>query len=128
MFYLADGGQSCDAACAAKGQKCDLLAITHIATEVSICKDTINGLGFSTGGGGRFKDDDSGCTYHPGQAGHHQLMDKSRTASPTCDEVNNDISRRRVCACSNRGTLTNIDFVFAITFYKLDFNTIIYYK
>jgi len=55
-------------------------------------------------GAGMYPDDDSGCTYHPGQTGWAQVMhsgrDRGTAPAPTCAQVNADRSRRRLCACA----------------------------
>ena len=64
----------------------------------------LRSLGYSWGASGTYADDDSGCTYHPGQTGWAQVMHSGRSSgtppAPSCDDVNADTSRRRVCACS----------------------------
>ena len=94
---MADGGQTCSEACENKGERCDLEAIQHVASEVSICKETVESLGKTPGKQGRYKDDNSGCTYHPGQDGWAQVYDNG--TETTCDARNADGSRQRVCSC-----------------------------
>ena len=109
-YFLADGGESCSTACANKDSPvtlaCDLRAITAAAASVATCTDVLSALGMSYTHSGMHSDDDSGCTYHPGQTGWAQVMNSGRdsgaTPAPTCDEVNADSSRRRVCACDER--------------------------
>ena len=74
--------------------------VTAAAESVAICKDIIKSLGKRTQKGGTYEDDRSGCTYHPGQQGWHQVMAKGGQ-SPTCGERNQDQLRRRVCACTS---------------------------
>ena len=111
-YFLADGGESCSTACAARGSSwqshsCNLQAITAAAASIDNCKDVIRSLGMGFGPSGVYSDDDSGCTYHPGQTGWAQVMHSGRdnrpatAAAPTCSEVNGDSSRRRVCACTD---------------------------
>jgi len=101
QYFLADGGKSCSTACANKA--CNLRAITSAASSVARCRDVVSSLGMSFTKSGMYPDDDSGCTFHPGQTGWAQVMNSGRdngaTPAPTCDEVNADSSRRRVCAC-----------------------------
>ena len=63
------------------------------------------------GNAGVYKDDESGCTYHPGQAGWAQVMHPDRdqpgsVPTPQCGEINKDNGRRRVCSCRGRATPT----------------------
>ena len=94
---MADGGKTCTEACKDKGGECNLAAIEYVAGSVSICKETIESLGKTPKRGGRWRDDNSGCTYHPHQSGWYQLMDNGK--GTTCDARNRDRSRQRVCAC-----------------------------
>jgi len=96
-YFLADGGKTCTEACKDRGGKCNLAAIEYVAGSVSICKETIESLGKTPTRGGRYRDDNSGCTYHPGQTGWFQVMDNGK--GTTCDARNRDRSRQRVCAC-----------------------------
>ena len=97
-YFLATGGQSCDDACASSGG-CDLAAITAAAASTSACGSVLDDLGVSYANGpSGYYDDNSGCTTHPGQGGWAQVY-----WNPTCDEVNSDGNRQRVCAC-NCGT------------------------
>ena len=97
-YFLADGGESCSTACANKNSPvtlaCDLRAITAAAASVATCTDVLSALGMSYTQSGMHSDDDSGCTYHPGQTGWAQVMNSGRdsgaTPAPTCDEVNAD--------------------------------------
>merc|ERR1712014_376708 len=91
------GGQSCDDACAGRGQFCSAGALSSAASSVAKCKRIIEGLGFWPQQGGQYPDDNSGCTYHPGQSGWYQVM--RRTGEPQCSTVNADGARQRVCAC-----------------------------
>ena len=81
---------------------CNLDAITSAASSVARCKDVVSALGMSFTKSGMYSSDDSGCTYHP--PGFVQVMnsgrDSGKTPAPTCDVVNADRSRRRVCACT----------------------------
>ena len=70
------------------------------AESVAICKNIIESLGKTPQVGGIYPDDNSGCCYHPGQQGWYQVMMKGGQP-PKCSEVNGDLSRQRVCACSN---------------------------
>ena len=113
QYFLADGGESCTTACAHKdspsgsAQACNLGAITSAASSVARCRDVVSALGMSFTKSGMYSDDDAGCTYHPGQTGWAQVMNSGRdtgaTPAPTCDVVNADRSRRRVCACTPTG-------------------------
>ena len=109
-YFLAEGGKSCTTACSNYGdspslatQTCNLNALTAAASSMDNCKAVLDSLGMSYGSAGVYSDDDSGCTYHPGQTGWAQVMhserDSGTAATPKCDEVNGDSSRRRVCAC-----------------------------
>ncbi len=104
QYFLASGGESCDAACAAQGKECDLTAITDAAQSVDHCKAVLTDLGMAYQSSGMYPDDDSGCTYHPGQTGWAQVMhtgrDQGTAPAPTCGQANSDSSRRRVCACT----------------------------
>ena len=110
QYFLGGGGESCSTACANKDSPvalaCDLAAITFAASSVARCKDVVSSLGMSFTKSGMYRDDDAGCTYHPGQTGWAQVMNSGRdsgaTPAPTCDEVNRDRSRRRVCACTSQ--------------------------
>ena len=70
---------------------------------MATCSAVLSELGMDFTISAMYSDDDSGCTYHPGQTGWAQVMhsglDSGATPAPTCDEVNADPSRRRVCAC-----------------------------
>ena len=85
---------------------CDLGAITSAAASVARCKDVVSALGMSFTKSGMYSGDDAGCTYYPGLTGFVQVMNTGRdsgaTPAPTCDEVNRDRSRRRVCACTSQ--------------------------
>ena len=105
-YFLADGGESCSAACAKVSPvalACDLRAITAAAASVATCNAVLSALDMRYTTSAMYSDDDSGCTYHPGQTGWAQVMhsglDSGATPAPTCDEVNADPGRRRVCAC-----------------------------
>ena len=107
-YFLADGGESCSTACAKDSPvalACDLRAIAAAAASVASCKMVLSALGMSYTHSGMYPDDDSGCTYHPGQTGWAQVMNSGRdsgaTPAPTCNEVNAGSSRRRVCACKD---------------------------
>ena len=113
-YFLASVKESCTQACQAKGKSCDASAIQVIAKQLSLCKRTIEDLGYTPQTGGIYRDDNSGCTYHSGQNGWYQIMDKSRTASPPCDEINQGILRQRVCACKQG--------IFHISFSKYSFS------
>ena len=107
QYFLADGGKSCSKACADRSNNaCNLRAITSAASSVARCRDVVSSLGMSFTKSGMYRDDDAGCTYHPGQTGWAQVMNSGRdsgaTPAPTCDEVNRDRSRRRVCACTSQ--------------------------
>ena len=106
-YFLADGGESCSAACAKVSPvalACDLRAITAAAASVATCNAVLSRLGFAFTNSGMFSSDDSGCTYHPGPPAWAQVFHSGHSSgappAPTCDEVNTDTSRRRVCACS----------------------------
>ena len=87
-----------------KDSACDLGAITSAASSVARCVNVVSALGMSFTKSGMYPGDDSGCTYYFGQTGWVQVMnsglDSGATPAPTCDEINRDQSRRRVCACS----------------------------
>ena len=105
-YFLADGGESCSAACAKVSPvalACDLRAITAAAASVATCNAVLSALDMRYTTSAMYSDDNSGCTYHPGQTGWAQVMHSGLSSgappAPTCDEVNADPSRRRVCAC-----------------------------
>ena len=83
---------------------CDLGAITSAASSVARCVNVVSALGMSFTKSGMYPGDVSGCTYYFDQTGWVQVMnsglDSGATPAPTCDEINSDQSRRRVCACS----------------------------
>ena len=97
---MATGGTSCTEACKAKGLICDTDAIRHVANDFSICKETLKALGTTADDEGAFSDDNSGCTYHPGGTGWYQLMNNGNPT--TCDVINSDPSRQRVCSCKGK--------------------------
>jgi hypothetical protein len=85
------------------GDVCARSKLRDAASSVKNCTAVLKELGMSFEKRGMYKDDDSGCTYHPGQTGWVQVMNRERdagsAANPACDAVNSDKSRRRVCAC-----------------------------
>ena len=95
--FLATGGKSCTEACTVKGLICDIDVIRHVASDFSICKETLKVLRATAEREGTFPDDNSGCTYHPGGTGFYQLMNNGKPT--TCDVKNSDGSRQRVCSC-----------------------------
>ena len=95
--FLATGGKSCTEACTVKGLICDIDVIRHVASDFSICKETLKALRATAEREGTFPDDNSGCTYHPGGTGFYQLMNNGKPT--TCDVKNSDGSRQRVCSC-----------------------------
>lgn len=105
-YFLAAGGESCVAACATRAQECDLPRVTAAAASVAQCRAVVSALGVTFTKSGMYPDDDSGCTYHPGQTGWAQVMhtgrDQGTVPAPTCAVVNRDRARRRVCACAAR--------------------------
>ena len=114
-YFLADGGESCSTACAKDSPvalACDLRAITTAAASVTTCNAVLSALGMRYTTSAMYSDDDSGCTYHPGQTGWAQVMhsglDSGATPAPTCDEVNPDPSRRRVCACKEEAAAEDV--------------------
>ena len=98
--FLATGGISCTEACTVKGLVCDIDIIRHVASDFSICKETLKALGTTAEREGTFPDDNSGCTYHPGGTGFYQLMNNGNPT--TCDVKNSDRSRQRVCSCKGK--------------------------
>ena len=97
-YFLAEGGDSCSSACMKKGGlQCNAGALALAAESVHTCKGIIDLLGKTPAQGGLYHDDNSGCTYHPGQTGWYQVFRKD--ADPGCDVKNGDSSRQRVCAC-----------------------------
>ena len=104
-YFLASGGKSCTEACATLDEDyaCDTDLITAAAANVSACKTVLDSLTVEYEHTGVYADDDSGCTYHPGQNGWAQVMNSGRDEgadpAPTCDEINADANRHRVCAC-----------------------------
>ncbi len=105
-YFLATGGQSCDAACASAGG-CDLAAITAAAASLEACKSIIDDLGASYGPSGCCGNpgDSTGCSYHPGQSGWAQVL-----GNPTCGTVDPDVERQRVCACNSYDDDDDDDF------------------
>merc|ERR1712187_707746 len=98
-FFLAQGGQSCTQACKDRGNRqCDAAALEAAAQSMSVCKKIVELWGGKTPQeGSDSPDDNSGCTYHPGDQGWYQLMRKD--ADPECAAVNSDPSRQRICSC-----------------------------
>ena len=97
-YFLANGLQSCDDACASAGG-CNLEAITAAASSLEACKSILDDLDASYVLSGIYSDDNSGCTHvWPDDGGWAQVMDASDT---TCDAVNSAPTRRRVCACND---------------------------
>lgn len=96
-FFLAAGGESCTDACTQHGKQCDPKALKEAASSVSECRRIIRSLGKRATRGGQYSDDNSGCTYHPGQSGWYQVM--RRSGDPECDAENSDSSRQRICSC-----------------------------
>merc|ERR1712039_136121 len=94
VYFLAAGGQSCKAACALEGDVCNASALKVAASSLFTCKSIIETLGKTPQEGGEYPDDNSGCTYHPGDQGWYQVMRKD--ADPVCAAVNSDPSRQRV--------------------------------
>ena len=106
-YFLADGGTSCDQACQKKGGAwmCDANSLKDAAASVAKCKSVIESLGKTPQRGGQYRDDNAGCTYHPGQTGWYQVMRKD--GDPGCSVVNRDRSRQRVCSCNKQATTTS---------------------
>jgi len=100
-YFLAPGGLSCTQACAARGATCHAEALSAAASSVPQCKRIIESLGFRPQRGGQYRDDNSGCSYHPGQTGWYQVLLKN--CEPECSAVNADSARQRVCACGVEG-------------------------
>ena len=98
-YFLAAGGVSCTTACASRGKVCNVAALQAVASSLATCRRALEHLGKTPQKGGEVSDDNSGCTFHPGQTGWVHIMRKD--ADPSCDEVNPDTSRQRVCACSH---------------------------
>lgn len=103
-FYLANGGESCTAACRRLKPDgvCSTAGLAFAAKSVDKCKSIVREFGsldFSRSG--QYKDDDSGCTYGDwGKPENRWVQVMKRSASgPSCDAVNSDKSRMRVCAC-----------------------------
>ena len=83
-YFLADGGESCSAACAKVSPvalACDLRAITAAAASVATCNAVLSALDMRYTTSAMYSDDDSGCTYHPGQTGWAQVMHTGRYPS-----------------------------------------------
>jgi len=98
VYFLAAGGQSCTQACAARQLTCSARSLASASSSVAECKRIIESLGVWPQNGGQYPDDNSGCTYHPGQTGWFQVMRKD--GEPECSTVNADSERQRVCACT----------------------------
>jgi len=86
-------------------------ALSAAASSVPQCKRIIESLGFRPQRGGQYRDDNSGCSYHPGQTGLYQVLPGQtglyqvllRDCKPECSAVNPDFARRRMCACGVEG-------------------------
>jgi len=102
-YFLAPGGRSCTSECTHRGSVCDSQKVATAASSLPFCRSLLTGLGMSYGRSGTYHDDNAGCTYHPGQTGWAQIMQKPSNG-PQCDVVNADRSRQRVCACAPRPT------------------------
>jgi hypothetical protein len=96
-FFLAAGGESCTQFCTKQGKQCDPKALKEAASSPWECRRIIRSLGKRASRGGRYRDDNSGCTYHPGQGGWYQVM--RRSGDPECDAKNAGGSRQRICSC-----------------------------
>jgi len=96
-FFLAAGGESCTEFCAKQGKQCDPKALKEAASSPRECRRIIQSLGKRATRGGRYRDDNSGCTYFPGQRGWYQVM--RRSGDPECGAKNSDASRQRICSC-----------------------------
>lgn len=96
-FFLAAGGESCTQFCTKQGKQCDPKALKEAASSPRECRRIIRSLGKRASRGGRYRDDNSGCTYHPGGPGLYQVM--RRNGDPECDAKNADRSRQRICSC-----------------------------
>lgn len=96
-FFLAAGGESCTQFCTKQGKQCDPKALKEAASSPWECRRIIRSLGKRASRGGRYRDDNSGCTYHPGGPGLYQVM--RRNGDPECDAKNADRSRQRICSC-----------------------------
>jgi len=97
-YFLAPGGWSCEKACKEQHSTCDAASIGAAAQSVDVCAKILETLGKTAGSGrGQYPDDNSGCTFHPGQAGWFQVMHKDD--EPECDAENADSNRQRVCSC-----------------------------
>lgn len=107
-FYLANGRESCTSACRRlkPGGTCDVTGLRLAARSVDQCKHVVASLG-GPGGldhakSGQYPDDDAGCTYGDWGLPENrwvQVMKRS-SSGPSCDTVNQDASRMRVCACN----------------------------
>jgi hypothetical protein len=96
-FLLAAGGESCTQFCTKQGKQCDPKALKEAASSPRECRRIIRSLGKRVSRGGQYRDDNSGCTYHPGQTGWYQVM--RRSGDPECDAVNSGSARQRICSC-----------------------------
>jgi len=107
QWFLAQGHQSCDAACKGNGQ-CDGNALKQVGKSVANCKAAIEGLGMKVAFAEQYADDNSGCTYHPDSIvdsvhGDALLMRKNDNwgagGDPQCSVTNPDQKRKRLCKC-----------------------------
>ncbi len=107
-YYLANGHESCTDACRRMGGagNCDAEGLAFAAQSVDQCKSSVAVLG-GPGGldhsrSGQYSDNDSGCTYGDWGRPDNRWVQVMRrgAARPTCDSVDGDSSRMRVCACN----------------------------
>jgi len=95
-FFFAEGGTSCDAACAATGSSCDASRISELSTN-ELCAAKIIELGGIINTIRTGYEDNSGCTYFPPFGLVHRSM---KDGPPGCNVVNSEPYMQRVCACN----------------------------
>lgn len=105
-YYLANGSESCKQTCAKQNQQsCNVAGIEFAAQSMDNCKAIVGKLvdqnGLRNAKWGQYPDDTSGCTFGDwGSVDKRwiQIMKKDGLA-PSCDTINPDVNRMRVCAC-----------------------------
>jgi len=107
-WFLAQGGTSCDQACAVQSGACDVNALKQVGQSVAKCKKAVKDLGITVAFAEQYDDDNSGCTFHPdsivnSKHGDALLMRKNGNwgagGDPQCNVINDDKARQRLCKC-----------------------------
>jgi hypothetical protein len=119
-FHLANGGENCNTVCqrAGQGRSCDVKGLAVAAESIDNCVSVVKAIGAGAtfqkvrARSGIYPDDRSGCTFGDWEKeswsrGENktanrwiQIMKKDK-AAPTCEQINSDRSRMRVCACKS---------------------------